>query len=70
MATPNTDPENWARLPPGHEPMSEEEWERNKLCELAKRDHKWRWKSEPGSSIPVLDRAVCVHCGIETKLVR
>lgn len=58
----------YAKLLPGHKPMSEVEWERNKLCETAKRDHRWRWKYEPGTNTPSLTDAVCVHCGLETKL--
>ena len=61
---------SFATLPPGHVPMSDEEWERNKVCELAKRDHKWRWKYDVSTGMTSLTNAVCVHCGIETKLAR
>ena len=58
----------YAKLPPGHAPMSEEEWERNKLCESAKRDHKWRWKYDIAAGRTSLTHAICAHCGLETRL--
>ena len=60
----------YATLPPGHEPMSEEEWERNKFCELSKREHKWRWKYDIAEGRTSMTHAICVHCGIETRLSR
>lgn len=45
-------------------PMSPEEWEVNKSCELKKREHKFYWK--PGSDTI----GYCAHCGKEEILSR
>lgn len=60
----------YATLPPGHVPMTDEEWETNKVCELAKRAHKWRWKTDIATGLPSMTEAICAHCGMQTKLGR
>jgi hypothetical protein len=51
-------------------PMSEEDWEINKDCELKKRDHKWHWKHDIATGLPSMTQAICAHCGKETTLTR
>lgn len=47
-------------------PMTDEEWEKNKSCELKNRAHKYKWDPErPGTNW-----AQCVHCGEYKELDR
>lgn len=47
-------------------PMTDEEWEKNKSCDLKGRTHKYKWDPErPGTNW-----AQCVHCGVYTELDR
>jgi hypothetical protein len=51
-------------------PMTDEEWEENKNCDIKKRDHKWYWKNDIATGMPHPSAAVCAHCGIERELNR
>jgi hypothetical protein len=57
------------KLKPNERPMTEEEWEVNKVCGTSKRAHKWQWKFD-GKGATSADKAICVHCGFETTLTR
>jgi hypothetical protein len=50
---------------PPFKPMTDEEWEVNKDCELKKREHKFMWDvNRPGTNW-----AQCKHCGVFKELV-
>jgi hypothetical protein len=44
-------------------PMSDEDWAKNKDCDLSKRDHKWQWIHDPVTNVPSHDQVQCTHCG-------
>lgn len=52
------------KLDKGQQPMTDERWKENKVCELSNRSHKWRWVTPEGNV------AICVHCGNRTILTR
>lgn len=59
-----------AKLNKGQEPMTPEKWETHRHCETASREHKWQWVNDPATGLPSPDKALCVHCGIETLMTR
>jgi hypothetical protein len=59
-----------AKLNPGQEPMSDEQWEIHKSCEKSQRDHKWHWKFDIQLGRTSPTQAICAHCGIEREIHR